>query len=87
MFDGRHRNLLLQSRAAIAAAGAVDLNHALVTFVGNFGARDPDGTAGDLQHVASLRTHAPQVGWRQSRDGVTDILDCAPLLRAVKLAA
>ena len=30
VFDARHRDLLLQSRAAIAAAGAVDLDHAFV---------------------------------------------------------
>ena len=73
--DWRDRHLLLQPCAAVAAAGAVDLDHAFVPFVRKLGAGDGDGAAGDLQHVAGPGVHAPQIGWRQPRNGVADVLD------------
>jgi hypothetical protein len=71
----RDSNLLLQSRAAITAAGAVDLDHAFVSVVGKLGTRNPGCAAGDLQHVAGPSTRAQQIGWRQSRNGVANVFD------------
>jgi hypothetical protein len=42
---------------------------------GKLGARDTDGAAGDLQHVACSGAHTQQIGWRQSRNGAADVLD------------
>ena len=44
-------------------------------FVREFGARDGDRAAGDLQDVAGSGADARQVGRREARDGVTDVLD------------
>ncbi len=79
MLDRRYRYLLLQARAAIAAARAVYLNHAFESFVRKLGAPDSSHAAGDLQHVARPRTHAQQVGRCQSRNRVADVFD--PRLR------
>src|SRR5208283_1901505 len=73
--DSRHRHLLLQPRATIAAAGAVHLDHAFVSCVRKLGAPNTDRASCDLQHVACSGTHTQQVGWRQSRNGVADVLD------------
>ena len=79
MLDRRYRHLLLQARAAIAAARAVYLNHAFESFVRKLGAPDASHAAGDLQHVAWTRAHAQQVGWCESRNRVADVFD--PRLR------
>ena len=42
VLDRSDRHLLLQSRAAIAAARAIDLDHAFETVVGNLGAPHTD---------------------------------------------
>ena len=73
--DRRHRHLLLQPRAAVAARRAVDLDHALVSIVRELGARDGDRAAGDLQDVAGPGADAHQVGRREPRDGVADVFD------------
>ena len=75
VLDHGDRDLLLQSCTAVAAAGAVDLDHAFVSVVGKFRASHADRRAGDLQHVADVRANAPQIDRRQSRDGVAHILD------------
>ncbi len=69
----RHRHLFLQSRAAIAAAGAVNLDHAFESIVGKLCAPYRDCAAGDLQHVARSRAQPLQVGWRQPRNRVADV--------------
>ena len=66
-FDRRHRHRLLQPGAAVAAQRAVDLDDALVCRLGQLGARDGDGSAGDLQDVAGPRADAREVGRRDSR--------------------
>src|ERR1700722_16377720 len=73
--NGRDRALLLQSRAAIAATGAVNLDHAFVAVAGNFGARDSNRAAADLENVTRFRFHPRKIGWRQAGEGVADILD------------
>ena len=75
VLDRRDRDLLLQSRAAVAAARAVDLDHALVRVVGQFGARDGNRAARDLQDVAGPRADALQIGRREPRNRVADVFD------------
>ena len=74
MLRGRHAHLLLQTRAAIAAAGAVNLDHAFEPVVRKLGAANSDCAAGDLQDVTRAGTHTAEIRWRESRDGLADIL-------------
>jgi hypothetical protein len=69
--------LFLQARTAIAAAGAVDLNHPFVSVIGKLGAADSDGSTGNFQHVPSVSFNAAQVGRRQTRDGMSNILNAS----------
>src|SRR5882762_1082756 len=75
VLDRRYRHLLLQTRAAITAAGAIDLDHAFVSVVRNLYARDSNRPARNLHDVAGSGAQTHQVGWRQPRHGVTDVLD------------
>ena len=76
VLDGRDRHLLLQSRAAIAARRAVDLDHAFVAVRPKASAR----ATADVPPVIfttspGSRADAQQVGRREPRDGVADVLD------------
>ena len=69
-------HLLLSPAPQLLRSGAVDLDHALVSGSSDdFGARDGDGAAGDLQDVAGPGADAREVGRREPRDGVPDVLD------------
>jgi hypothetical protein len=67
--------LFLQSDAAVAAGRAVNLNDAFVLFVGNFGARNGGCAACDFYNVARMRADPLQIGWRESRNGASHILN------------
>jgi hypothetical protein len=75
VFDRRDCDLLLQADTAVAAAGAVNLNAAHMTFIGSFGAGDTDGTAGNSQDVARSRLHSSQIARGHSCDGEADVFD------------
>ena len=61
--------------AAIAARGAVDLHHAGLLVIRNFGEGDCAGAAGNLQHVSDPCADAVQVVARETCNGVADVLD------------
>jgi len=82
VLDWRYRHLLLQTRAAITAAGAIDLDHAFVPVVRKLYPRDSDRAARNLHNVAGSGAQTHQVGWRQPRHGVTDVLHTRPPRRA-----
>jgi len=75
VFDTRHYHLLQQACTTIAAASAIDLDHAFKPFVGKLGAPHSHRAADDLQHVACVSAYAFQVGGRQPRNGMADVLD------------
>ena len=52
--DSRHAYLFLQSGTAIAAARAIDLDHAFVAIVGKLSPADRNSAAGDLQRRRRL---------------------------------
>jgi len=71
----RHRHLLLQSCAAVAAGGAVNLDQAGLVVVGKLDADNRDRRSGDLQHIPYLCSDRLQIIGRQSSDSMADILD------------
>ena len=77
--DHGHRDLFLESRAAITARRPIDLDDALVFVVGELGARHGARAARDLQHVARLRAKPHKVRRCDAGDGVADVFD--PRLR------
>jgi hypothetical protein len=77
MRSSRDGHLLLQSRAAIAARGAVDLNRPCHSLMSEFCARHGNGRASDLHHIADLRSQARQIGGRNTRDRVANVFDAS----------
>ena len=66
--------MFLQSRAAVAADGAVDLDGAFVALVlRELGSREADRVAGNFQDVAGFGADAHQIGRSETRNGVTDV--------------
>src|SRR2546425_1027437 len=74
-FDRRGGDVLLHPGAAVAAYGAVNLNEAVVRRVRDVGARDGGRAAGDLQNVAGPRADPLEVGRREPRHRMRDVLD------------
>jgi hypothetical protein len=74
-FDQGHRNLLLQSDTAIAAAGAVDLDQPFVFGIGDFCASNTNGAAADPENVACYCSHESQIRRRDAHNCMTYIFD------------
>jgi hypothetical protein len=73
--DSCNDHLFLQASTAIAAAGSIDLDHAVVGFGGKLGASNCRGAAGDLQDIACFCAHALQIPGRQAGNRAAYVLD------------
>jgi hypothetical protein len=73
--DCDYRDHFLQSCTTVAAACPIDLDHAFVQIVGQFGSADAHGATSNLQNVARSRSYPLHVGGRESSNGMAYVFD------------